>query len=188
MGKVYIDFRRLHPEIRASSNKGTFYGAIQLHAVSWQATWSNSKRKGWIRLEGPKMFILKIRSHAPDIDLCRLFVSFRCGALKIGGVWNMNEEQPAPNVIHFRACRVTAKWKGFSEISLKWLTWNTLNDAWDCMFQPGPTSGRNYSYLSRLCRVPSGVKISRLRTIVNYAIATLFRNNISQFTLISKRT
>lgn len=70
--------------------------------------------------------------------------------IKIGGVlWNMNGEQPAPStVIRVQACSLTAKWKGFSEISLRWLTWNTLNDAWDCMLPLRLTSSHNYSYLS----------------------------------------
>lgn len=59
-------------------------------------------------------------------------------------------------VVPVHARRLTAKRKGFYEISLGWLTWNTLNDAWDCMLPVRLTSRYNYSYLSlpyrRHCR------------------------------------
>lgn len=42
--------------------------------------------------------------------------------------------------------------KGSLEISLRWLTWNTLNDAWDCMLPLRRTSRYNYSYLSLFCQ------------------------------------
>lgn len=86
MGKVYIDFRRLHPQIRASSNKGTFYGLYNytpfLDKPLDPTTPNGEGRGSESGSKDRKMFILKIRPRAQHRPVCRLFVSFRCGAFK----------------------------------------------------------------------------------------------------------
>lgn len=71
--------------------------------------------------------------------------------------WNMNGNRWRHFFVEFLmnggVDERRAKWKGFHEISLGWLTRNTLNDAWDCDAVSWSSRHRcNYSYLSVFCK------------------------------------
>lgn len=65
MTKVYIDFQQLHPKTKAEENRlHVIRESFMGHAVSWQATCSDFKRKGESGSFIPKMFILKTQPRA----------------------------------------------------------------------------------------------------------------------------